>query len=154
MKVAYARTELPRSIFLAGPTPRAPHVASWRPAALAELEAQGFTGTVFVPEDAEASWRFSYDDQVEWELQALHAATVVLFWVPRDLVDMPALTTNVEFGLFAARRNVVLGAPETAVKMRYLQSIAGLYGLEVHPTLAATVEAAVRRCARPFNTAP
>jgi hypothetical protein len=152
MIVKYARTDLPRSIFLAGPTPRAAHVKSWRPDAIGLLRAYGFDGTVFVPEDSQDSWKFSYDDQVEWELQALHSATVVLFWVPRDFVDMPAMTTNVEFGLFAGRRNVVLGAPESAVRMKYLQSIARLYGLEFHKSLDKTVKAAIELSARPFKT--
>lgn len=152
MNVSYARTPLPPSIFLAGPTPREPHVKSWRPEALLYLESMGFDGTVFVPEDSEQSWAFNYDDQIEWELQALHSATVVLFWVPRDFKDMPALTTNVEFGLFAARRNVILGAPHGAVRMKYLAGIATLYGLPYYSTLEETVRAAIKLTHRPFPT--
>jgi hypothetical protein len=151
MQVAYARTALPKSIFLAGPTPRDPETPSWRPKAL-EYLANTFSGTVFVPEDSHQSWAFSYDDQVEWELEALHAATVIVFWVPREVEHMPAFTTNVEFGLFAARRNVVLGSPPAAAKMKYLQAIATLYGLPIYGTLEATLHEAVRRTTRPFPT--
>lgn len=160
MKVAYARTPLPKSIFLAGPTPRDRNVPSWRPSAIELLKHLGFDGTVLVPEDSDQSWRFSYDDQVEWELQALHSATVVAFWVPREVfaewdpmqLKMPAFTTNVEFGLFAARPNVVLGYPDYAEKMKYLEAIAQLHHVPTYDQLAKTMKAAVSMAARPFKT--
>jgi hypothetical protein len=153
MHIAYARTPLRKSIFLAGPTPRSPEVPSWRPRAVQLLQEMGFDGTVFVPEDDDASWKFSYDDQIEWELEALHSATVIAFWVPRDLETMPAFTTNVEFGLFAKNRNVVLGCPEDAPKMKYLDGIARLYGLlGPWPNLEGTMAAALNMAERPFRT--
>lgn len=152
MEVAYARTELPTSIFLAGPTPREAHVKSWRPEALEILERLGFQGTVFVPEDSSGSAKFSYDDQVEWELQALNSATCVLFWVPRELPDMPAFVTNIEFGMFCDRPNVVLGYPQGAEKMKYLHAQANLRHIYVTHTLESTCKAAMRVCNRPFPT--
>lgn len=160
MKIAYARTPLPKTIFLAGPTPKSSRVDSWRPEALAILESAGFDGTVLVPEDSDQSWRFSYDDQVEWELQGLHSATVIAFWVPRTMLSeweprelkMPALTTNVEFGLFASRRNIVLGYPANAEKMKYLEAIATMYNLRSYDSLKKTMLAAVRMAERPFPT--
>lgn len=153
MNIFYSRTELPVSIFLAGPTPRSPEVKSWRPEAIALFKESGFRGSLLVPEDSAFSPRFDYHDQIEWELQGLHTATVVMFWVPRT-EDMPAFTTNVEFGLMAARRNVVLGCPDTATKMKYLVGISYLYGLGdyIWPTLEQTVLASIRKSARPFPT--
>ena len=49
MNIAYARTPLPKSIFLAGPTPRDAETKSWRPETIKLLT--GFDGTIFVPED-------------------------------------------------------------------------------------------------------
>lgn len=152
MKVCYSRTQLPKSIFLAGPTPRDPVTKSWRPEAVQILQDLNFDGTVFVPEESESSWKFSYDDQVEWELQALHSASAIAFWVPRELATMPAFTTNVEFGLFAARRNVVLGFPPDAAKMKYLRAIANMYGLAVCDCLEETLEVAMDIANRPFET--
>lgn len=153
MKIAYARSKLPKSIFLAGPTPRDAETPSWRPEAITELHAMGFDGTVFVPEDGSGSAQFSYDDQIEWELQALHSATVIAFWVPREMEHMPALTTNVEFGLFAARRNVVFGAPPGAFRIKYLQGIARMYGITgPHQTIGGLMAAAIRLTERPFVT--
>lgn len=152
MKVYHSRTELPVSIFLAGPTPRSPDVPSWRPRAIGLFQEAGFTGSLLVPEDSTFSAKFDYHDQIEWELQALHSATVVLFWIPRSDV-MPAFTTNVEFGLMAARRNVVLGCPDDAQKMKYLVGISRLYELgQFWPTLEDTVEAALLLSRRPFPT--
>lgn len=152
MNIHYSRTDLPVSIFLAGPTPRSPEVKSWRPEAISIFERFKFDGSLVVPEDATFSPKFDYNDQIEWELQGLHAATVVLFWVPRS-DDMPALTTNVEFGLMATRRNVVIGCPDDAPKMKYLRGIAALYGLgKVHSTLDQTVFASIVKSVRPFQT--
>jgi hypothetical protein len=116
---------LENSIFLAGPTPRSDDVETWRREALKILKEKGFEGSVFVPETENWDWLGSYDGQVEWEWLALGLSSCALFWVPRDLKDMPAFTTNVEFGFMAALRPdmVVFGAPEGAPKTRYLASI-------------------------------
>jgi hypothetical protein len=68
MQVVYSREPFPnqvtKSIFLAGPTPRAAGVQSWRQEALVTLKALGYDGHVFVPEDRGGKARFDYDDQV------------------------------------------------------------------------------------------
>lgn len=151
MQVKYARTELPKTIFLAGPTPRDEDVLSWRPDALKFLEKHQFKGTVYVPEDSEQSWSFNYDGQVEWELEALHSSTCIIFWIPRD-AHMPGFTTNVEFGLFARNRNIVMGWPPKAVKMKYLESLSVLYGINNYRTLEETVLSAIALTDRPFPT--
>lgn len=129
MKVVYAKQEPPRSwrhaIFLAGPTPRDPETPSWRPEALKILEDMGYDGVVFIPEEASGEWKGSYTDQVEWEKMGLAMADRIVFWVPRNLVSMPAFTTNVEFGKHVDSGKAVLGFPEGAPKMRYLEWLAG-----------------------------
>lgn len=100
--LVYAPEPLPslvgaRSIFLAGPTPRSQDVKSWRPEAVRLLTEAGFTGTLLLPEDRGGVFHGDYDTQVEWETEALQRATVILFWIPRDLATMPALTTNDEW---------------------------------------------------------
>ena len=50
------------SIFLAGPTPRAADVKSWRPEALDLLRAFGFGGAVLVPERRDGWARGDYLD--------------------------------------------------------------------------------------------
>jgi hypothetical protein len=151
MTPVFALEPLKRSIFLAGPTPRDPAVPSWRPQALKMLEQMGFDGDVYVPEQRDWQAHDQYDRQIHWEWEALNQATVVAFWVPRDMATMPALTTNVEFGLLVQSGKLVLGFPEGAPKMKYLARLAERHGAPVHNNLAATLEAAVARCDRPFG---
>ncbi len=147
MQVIHAGQPFPPSwsfaVFLAGPTPRSPDVPSWRPEALALLAEAGFRGVVFVPETASGDRSPDYDDQVEWERQGLNFADRILFWVPRDLERMPALTTNVEFGRWCTSGKVVLGFPRSAPKNKYLQWLAGVEGVPVSHTLRETITAAL-----------
>ena len=151
MQIYYARTRLPKSIFLAGPTPRDADTKSWRPAALEELNAQGFDGSVFVPEDSSGSAKFEYDDQVQWEWEGLSTSTVALFWVPRELKSMPAMVTNVEFGLLISSGKVVFGTPPEAQKMGYLKALAKRYHVEIHSSLEDTVRAAIKQTETPYE---
>ncbi len=123
MKPIYSDESIPEnvqempSIFLAGPTPRHPSVQSWRPEALTILTTLGYTGSVFVPE-RKYDKKYEYLPQVEWEWAALHEATVICFWIPRDLEILPGFTTNVEFGRHV--ETCVYGRPSTAENCRYL----------------------------------
>ncbi|WP_404869156.1 nucleoside 2-deoxyribosyltransferase domain-containing protein [Kitasatospora griseola] len=161
INVVMARENLPTapgpSVFLAGPTPRlGGPVASWRPAAIAELDRQwreSETLTVFSPESRGGVRAEHYDDQVGWESAAREASSVVLFWIPRDLDSMPGFTTNVEFGLDVAARRVVLGCPPDCPnpeRNRYLIWVAERHGAPVRDTLAGTVAAALE-FARPAD---
>jgi hypothetical protein len=146
MKVVYALDPLPKSIFLAGPTPRSPEVTSWRPEALKTLAWLDFKGEVYVPESED--WKpheSGYDNQVWWELEALEKATVVVFWVPRDLATMPAFTTNVEFGMLVKSGKVLLGAPEGAPKMNYLKMVASKYNVKFFDDLDDLLKEAVSK---------
>ncbi|MBI2064573.1 MAG: nucleoside 2-deoxyribosyltransferase domain-containing protein [Candidatus Yanofskybacteria bacterium] len=120
MQIVYTHEEPPqsfsKSIFLAGPTPRAKEVKSWRPEALELLKTKGYDGVVFVPEDRDSNFDefdtgYDYEKTPNWEHRMMDMADIVLFWVPRNLDTMPAFTTNVEFGLQAHLGKIVLGAP-------------------------------------------
>ena len=108
------------SIFLAGPTPREEKVASWRVDAVKKLEELGFDGVVFVPEYSTWVPKTNYVDQANWEREALTEATVILFWIPRSLPDMPGFSTNVEFGYWLHSKKVIYGRPDGAPKTKYL----------------------------------
>ena len=149
-----------RSIFLAGPTPRANHfpkVPSWRPEALYELNDLGFDGIVFIPEPRTArSCRNSlsfdtdadYARQVDWETKALDLADMILFWIPRNMDTLPGLTTNCEWGRWHRSGKVVLGCPPGAEHMRYLKYQANQLEIPQADTLRGTVELVVNRFAR------
>jgi len=147
MQVVYARQPYPttveKTLFLAGPTPRRPEVASWRPEAIALLAARGFDGHVFVPEDSDGGVRGDYDDQIAWELEGLERADCILFWIPRDLETMPAFTTNVEFGHFASSGRAILAAPPDAPKLRYLRELAHRRDVPELDTLDGAIDAAL-----------
>lgn len=149
--VVYAREEPPdrweAAVFLAGPTPRSPEVASWRPDAVAALR-ERWRGrgrlVVFVPEHRHGV-HDDYTGQVEWEERCLHLSDEVVFYVPRDLDTMPAFTTNVEWGMWHDSGRAVFGAPPDAPKNRYLLHYAAKSGVPTASDVGAAVEAALAR---------
>lgn len=152
MQISYALSPLPKSIFLAGPTPREHHVPSWRPEALRILQdTLGFTGTVIVPETADGKPHAYTHAQILWEWEALTHATIVAFWIPRHIETMPAFTTNVEFGMLASSGKIVMGHPDGAAKMKYLDALAKRHGIQVFDTLEAALREAVRRADAPYG---
>jgi hypothetical protein len=152
MRVLFAGDALPKSIFLAGPTPRSAHVPSWRPRAIELLESMLFDGDVLAPERSDWVSMGSYDEQVYWEWEGLNLCTQVVFWVPREIADMPAFTTNIEFGMAASSGKSVLGFPPEAPKMRYLAALAQRHGVPVAHTLEQALSLAVQRCRAPFGS--
>ena len=141
MHVVYALEPLPdpvrASLFLAGPTPRDAEVASWRPEALSILAELGFVGAVIVPEPRSGEWRHSYVDQTGWEAEMRARADLIAFWVPRELTQMPAFTTNVEFGEDYDSCRCLYGRPGGAPKTRYLDvRWEEISGHRPHDTLA------------------
>ena len=111
-----------KSIFLAGPTPRSIDVETWRNEAIKILHELGFRGIVYVPEKELDDRTFDYTNQVWWEREALHNATTIVFWIPRNVELMPGFTTNVEFGYWLAKNSdkVIYGRPNNCPKNKYL----------------------------------
>lgn len=156
MQVVYAREPLPtttiKSIFLAGPTPRSQTTPSWRPEALRTLASLGYDGIVYDPEVRSGVYDSHYDNQIEWERQAMDRADCIAFWVPRDLTldekghpKMAALTTNAEWGAWASSGKCVFGAPPGAAHVRYLQHYAQFWGVPSSVTLPGTMTEAVKK---------
>lgn len=98
---------------------------------------------VFIPLPRDGVFPKDYDAQASWEQEAMGRSDVVVFWVARDLNSLPAFTTNVEFGLRVENRNVVLGYPQGAPKMRYLDWLAQRNFVRVENDLAQTLGAAL-----------
>lgn len=140
------------SIFLAGPTRRDSHYDySWRKTAVDILyEKTNFDGVIYIPELYEKR-KFEnreIEKQTRWEWDCLDAAGIIVFWVPRELPDMPAFTTNIEFGIYTEKKpkQIVLGYPENAEKMRYLkQRYDAVVGRKIHHTLENTLIEAVKQ---------
>lgn len=131
MKIIYAHepiVNLHKSVAILGPTPRSNEVKSWRPEFIQALKDQNFDGTVLVPEASDGVWKNNYDEQIEWELEMIEKAKLIAFWIPRSLPDMPAFTTNVEFGYCIGKgKYIIYGRPNDAVKMSYLDYINNRY---------------------------
>jgi hypothetical protein len=120
----FAREVIPsdggKIIFLAGPTPRSDDVSSWRPAAVELLRSLGYDGYIIIPEErGSICGDFDYDEQIVWETTGLTIADVIVFWIPRDLENMPGFTTNDEWGMWKSSGKVVFGAPVDAPKTSY-----------------------------------
>lgn len=112
------------SIFLAGPTPRSKDIISWRKEAINILEQLNFNGIVYVPECEFTRSGFDYTTQVEWEWEAMKAADIIVFWIPRS-EELPGFTTNVEFGYWLAKNKykVYYGRPADSIKNKYLDKL-------------------------------
>ena len=118
MKTIYVSQSFPhsfhKSLYLAGPTPRDPTVSSWRPQALRLLESLAYDGVVFVPESQEGQRSGDDDQHMDWKLEAMRRADILLFWVPAEKNTLPAYTTYVEFGLQVHSGKVIFGTPRNA----------------------------------------
>lgn len=110
MKLIYTDHPLPADVFdsdtlfMLGPVPRRADVPSWRPEALDILSRLKYKGTVLIPEWTHPSKATTFQVQCDWERQCLEKSRRLAFWVPRSMATLPALTTNVEFGMWLGKR--------------------------------------------------
>ena len=84
----------------------------------------------------------------EWS--ALNVATIVVFWVPRNLETMPAFTTNVEFGWLAASGKCLFGAPTDSPKNKYLIALAKRFNIQTYGNLESLLQHAVAKAHQPY----
>lgn len=129
----------PHSIFLAGPTHRVSGRPSWREDAIDFFKKKEYNGRLFIPEP----FAGNYVQQIDWEEYHLEIASCIMFWIPRDMKELPALTTNIEFGEWMKSGKVVLGYPHDAVSMDYLAHKAHKYGVPTVFSLEETVRLAI-----------
>ena len=142
------------AIYLAGPTYRSDTqlstnwpTDSWRDDALAILEGRGFEGVVYIPEfrDRIKPNLWTYSRGIDWEMNSMAKSSVILFWIPRKLYDLPAFTTNIEFGEWMESGKIVVGAPDSAVKNEYLKARCSRLNIEWYTTLDECVTAAMQK---------
>jgi hypothetical protein len=146
MKIIYTHGQIEttnpkHSVFLAGPTPRSDDVKSWRPEAIELLRKNNYDGVVYSPEhpDGQEAWK-KLPYPAEWEHQAIRSCGILLFWVPRNMENMPALTTNVEFGHFIPDKYVVYGRPPNTPNMAYLDwMFRKYYNKPIHDSLSEAI---------------
>ena len=132
------------SIFLAGPTPRCNSIVSWRIEAIRILYDMRFSGTVLIPEQRTSYLDYDYNSQVEWEFYGLEHASVIAFWVPRQIELLPGFTTNVEFGRYVSSGRIVYGRPVNCPHNRYLDWMYEKFTSQSpHADLISTISSAV-----------
>jgi len=146
MNIVYAQEKFPnevtKSIFLAGPTSRENKRTQWRLDAIDILNNLNYDGTLFIPEIINGKFNNKYDEQVEWESNAMNRADIIVFYIPRDK-DNLALTTNVEFGEWYKSGKIVVGFPKDSIHNSYIQNKAESEKLTIHNTLEDTLKEAV-----------
>lgn len=148
MELVFSDDQIPtnilKSIFLAGPSPRNEEVYDWRNDAIKVLESIKYNGTVFIPiprntfYKKEKNNKWTYYNQIEWECECRNIADIVLYWIPRSN-KLPGLTTNIEFGEDLKSGKVIYGRPSNAMSCRYLDVRAEEQKIEIHETLEETI---------------
>ena len=153
MKIIYAQEKIVsnkvvsnkgKTIFLAGPTPRDIDTVSWRGDAVRIFAEMGFDGTLLIPEPRNGTFdNFEYGAQIDWEQEGLEQADTIMFWIPRDMITMPALTTNIEFGFHLASTpsKIIMGYPQDAPRMNYIRYKCHQHGIITHEYLSDTIQA-------------
>ena len=144
------------SIFLAGPTFRVNDMEelsnknSWRKEAISLLRNSGFTGPIISPEycENEKPKDWTYDKQIEWEKEGLHKSSIILFWIPRDLKELPGFTTNVECGKWFEDPKVIVGSLVSSSKNDYLKNIYQSLGRKWNNTLSECVTESIYKLTR------
>lgn len=117
----------PTSVFLAGPIERRedgkePILPQWRKEASQWLSTYiNFDFYIFSPEWGQKPKDWTYEKQVDWEIEALNQATAILCWIPRQLPLLPAFTTNVEVGEWLHNPKLIVGAPPETPHTRYIK---------------------------------
>lgn len=157
MKLVYTLDEVIHdspSIYLAGPTIRISgnkdnNIADkyrWRKDAVDILKKKKFNGIIYIPEykDNIKPNDWTYNKQLDWELKAMNAADVILFWIPRDMEFTPALTTNIEFGEWMNSGKIIVGAPNNAVKNDYIKRRCEMLGIKWFCSLRLIIGSAIK----------
>jgi hypothetical protein len=163
--------DLARSLFLAGPTARGVVRTRWRADALDWLAAEGFDGTVVIPEfraglfAENASRTFGGSpspvpgmravshDILRWETTGIERVSVALFWMPfviaheDDPESLPGFTTRAEVSRELVRdpSRIVLGMPDGALSSSHIRYHAHHAGISIERTLEATLASALER---------
>lgn|GEM_PF-123172 len=123
------------TIFLAGPTYRSEpgkiNPKSWRHDIIDILIRLDYDGNVCLGEwrDDKEPENWTLSRQIDWEQECLSKATIILFWIPRNMQTLPALTTNIEFGEWMKSGKVVAGAPPSAYKIEYIKEKCSRLGI-------------------------
>lgn len=113
--------DIRNGVFLAGPATRGEDAIGWREAFINLFNLWECDCTLLNPEIS-GYGEFNeerYKKQTDWEITAMHLATRIIFWIPRDEKHR-ALTTNVEFGEWFSNKATYVGYPIISEHNRYI----------------------------------
>lgn len=83
------------------------------------------------------------EDIYRWETFMLSRSSSILFWIPRDMQDLPGLTTNIEFGEWMSKEGVFVGYPDDAEKNGSIKVRCEHYNKVIHNNLYGLVQAVI-----------
>lgn len=141
------------AVFLAGPCPRTNQDwEDWRTEMVNELEKQGFGGDIINPTNPnyDTNDKDYYNKQCTWETIGLNVASCIVFWIDRN-DDHPALTTNIEFGIWSDRcsKGVVVGIPPKSEHCDYIKWVCKKKNIPVFETMEDVAKNVVSRFSKP-----
>lgn len=118
-------TKLKWTVYLAGPCARTKEQTRWQEQAIEILNKYATDIVIVDPTNLETNDTlegFDWNKENEWEHETMWRADKIIFWVPRDLKEMPGWTTNIEFGYWIGSfpQKVFYGRPKDAPKTEYL----------------------------------
>lgn len=139
-------------VFLAGPIERVSvggtkTLPRWREEALSHLGTSDRRMIIFNPEWPERPLGWTYEKQVMWELEHLGLAHYIMFWIPRSQ-ELPAYTTNIEFGEWLYSDKMIIGSPPDAPHMKYLRLRCEMRNIPWHNALKDCCAAVAEKCDR------
>ena len=151
-----AEDYMKNAIFLAGPCPRKNYDDDWRFDAFDILEKLNFDGTVITPTNDHYVEMKDVNDnmlmkQTQWEFEAMHKATAIVFWIPRS-EEHPAFTTNLELGQWWGKPGVYVGFPDDSWKNEYIDCRLEMMKQKRYKSLEEMLKAVVTDLDSPAQT--
>lgn len=138
-------TSIHNGVFLAGPCPRTTDKEKWddwRSEMTDMFEVREVDCEVINPtnENYDENRPSMYDDQCDWETRGMQLASVIVFWVDRN-ENHPALTTNIEFGIWsnAEVKRLVVGVPDGSEHCGYIKWVCKQNGIPCFSTMEEVV---------------
>lgn len=139
-----------KTLFLAGPNDRLEvgdpiRKDTWRHRVVNYLDARRYDLTVFIPFPKEIFYgdtlthEIDYSLQIQWELDCLDAADIILFYVERTEKNL-GLTTNIEFGRYIDSGRIMYCRPNEALNIRYLDQMILARNKKVYYNLHSVLE--------------
>lgn len=148
IKATESLDSLQNAVFLAGPSPRQIDQSDWRNEAIKLFKELGFTGDILTPVNIKTKKDLFYEEQIDWEIEAMKKASLIMFWIPRT-EEFPAYTTNIEWGEFHLQPNTITGFPDDSIRNRYIDKRLELQGKPRYKTLRDTIQAVINYFERP-----